>query len=59
MSKADKLLEGLRKNLYWDGHAYWLPDLCIKEQDGTGEETPEPTKEEFLAVLADWIEGQK
>ena len=44
-------LNGLRMNLHWDGHAYWLPDLCIKEREGVDEFTPEPTPEEFRAAI--------
>ena len=47
-----KLLRWLRDNMDWDGHGYWLPEICIREPDfGQDCICPEPTMKEFRAVL--------
>lgn len=33
--------------LDWDGHGYWLPELCIKERNMWQDALPEPTLKEF------------
>ena len=42
-------LEYLHSNLDWDGYGYWLPEICVKEKDGSF--TDEPTLEEFRQFL--------
>lgn len=51
VSADARRLEWLRLNLEWDGHAYWLPDLCIKETQFGSQECPEPTPDEFRAAI--------
>jgi len=53
-----QILAWLCKNLEWDGHAYWLPEICIKEQHGS-EFCPEPTIKEFREVLTNRVKNEK
>ena len=46
-----QILAWLCKNLEWDGHAYWLPEICIKEQQGS-EFCSQPTIKEFREILS-------
>lgn len=46
-----RIVQILLENLDWDGHGYWLPDLCIKEAEDGSTFTKEPTKQEFIDAL--------
>lgn len=48
-----QLLRWLRDHLEWDGHGYWLPEICIREREWGQEFSPEPTMNEFCAVLSE------
>lgn len=45
------LLRWLRDHLEWDGHGYWLPEICIVEMRAGDDECPEPTMHEFRQAL--------
>lgn len=47
------LLKWMRDNMFWDGHGYWLPDLCIRERNSSQDVCPEPTMAEFKATLSE------
>jgi hypothetical protein len=44
-------IAALQVLLHWDGHAYWLPDLCIKEREYGNEYTTVPTLDELRAAI--------
>jgi hypothetical protein len=44
-------IAALQLLLHWDGHAYWLPDLCIKEREYGNEYTTVPTLDELRAAI--------
>jgi hypothetical protein len=48
-----KLLRWLRDNMNWDGHGYWLPEICLREGDLRNDFCPEPTMDEFRAALSE------
>ena len=50
-----QLLRWLRDNLEWDGHGYWLPEICVKESYYKDEFCAEPTMKEFRASLIEKI----
>jgi hypothetical protein len=50
---AAQLLRWLRDNLEWDGHGYWLPEICIRERTFGQDFCPEPTMIEFRAALTE------
>lgn len=49
--KDAKLIEWLAKNLEWDGHGYWLPEICIRERQLGEDFVPEPSANELRAML--------
>lgn len=58
--KDSQLIEWLAKNLDWDGHAYWLPEICIKvRQLGDSDFVAEPSAEELRAILTASQKDQK
>ena len=46
-----QILKALCERMDWDGTAWWLPDLCIKEGNGR-DDCPQPTMKEFREILA-------
>jgi hypothetical protein len=46
------LLRWLCENMEWDGHGYWLPEICIRERGWGQEFCPTPTLDEFRAALS-------
>lgn len=50
-----QLLKWLRENLEWDGHGYWLPEICIVEMQHGDDECPEPTMQEFRHELREHV----
>lgn len=47
-----QLIRWLRDHLEWDGHGYWLLEICVRES-ADGEDLPEPTMKEFRAALSE------
>jgi hypothetical protein len=52
-----EILELLRGRLEWTGSGYWLPDICVKEQDFGASYTSEPTLDEFRTELVRLLTG--
>ena len=50
-----QLLEWLRSRLEWDGHGYWLPEVCVCEMQSGDRDCPEPTMQEFRKALRDRV----
>lgn len=52
----------MRRSLYWDGHAWWIPDLPVSSPDvqsGTHDEVPYPTDAEIDASIDAEIEHDR
>lgn len=48
--KSDaEMLAYINSKCQWDGFGYWLPDIFIKERDGSF--TPVPTMDEFRNAI--------
>lgn len=54
-----QLIRWLRDHLEWDGHGYWLPEICIREIAFGEVDCPEPTLKEFRAALSEHAKGSK
>lgn len=52
----EQLLQWLKDNLEWDGQRYWLPELVVREREYGQEFCPEPTLDEFRALLSQHIQ---
>lgn len=55
---AEQVLRWLHTHLGWDGHGYWLPELCVRERQlgqAPDAEVPRPTFEEFAAEFSDRV----
>lgn len=48
-----QLLRWLRDHMDWDGHGYWLPEICLREREPGQDYCPEPTMHEFRALLSE------
>jgi len=47
------LLRWLCEHMDWDGHGYWLPEICIRESEWGQDFCPQPTLDEFREVLSE------
>jgi hypothetical protein len=53
-STEEPILQWLADNLNWDGHGYWLPDMCVREREWGQDYCPPPSKEDVRrAILGD------
>ena len=50
-----QLLGWLRDNLEWDGHGYWLPEICLRERTFGHDFCPELTMLEFREILSERV----
>lgn len=48
-----QILRWLRDHMEWDGHGFWLPEICIREAEWRQQFCPEPTMSEFRSALSE------
>lgn len=54
-----EILRWLCDNFEWDGYGYWLPEVCVREQENFGSEPDEPTMAEFRIIMTNIIQSRK
>lgn len=52
--RGREVLSVLVAHLEWDGHGYWLPEVCVAERDSSAPDSyvePQPTAEQVIAAI--------